>query len=501
MKWFLLALGIGLGTYASIFRLGNDRVDRVFSQFEDTPFKFPSQFFWGTASSDQQVEGQQASDWTAFEKRVVKEGLTDEASGRSLLPKAGHIARLDNYSNDVREKKTNYDSLAMEYLSDAKSLGTNAYRFSISWSRLFPREGMTKPDPDGVEYYRNIFETLKSLKMEPFVTLFHFATPEWFWNERNGKRGWEREDALELFGQFVQACLDHYGRYVSYWVTLNEPMVYLYEGYHLGYYPPLEKRKEPDEYAPVVSQLLKAHLKAYKLIKAFEKENDHETWVGIAKHSRTFEPMRRFNPLDRISAKIAEQAFHYDFLDALATGKLHVSGSSFNESIPDLAGSQDYLGVNYYGRLFFQSKLNDPYNPDVYEYDPNDPTQDVDEMKHVMSPHGFYRVLTALNDKYHLPIFVLEHGIAEAAFNDTLRQKYIPAHIKEMGYAMRHGGVDVRGYFYWSLMDNFEWIHGFELKFGLMQVDFDNEFERRFRPSAEIYRKIIKDGRLLGKEE
>ena len=199
---------------------GNIKSSQLTSDFTDRAlYDFPKGFLWGAASAAQHIEHQQPSDWTAFEKRVIAEGKTqtDPRPGYAL---PGHINALDQVSEQVRQRKTNFDELIEEDFALAHELGHNSHRFSISWARLFPQENMREPDPAGIAFYQRVLTAMKDNGITPLVSFFHFSTPEWFWHDLNGKRGWERSDALLHFKQFVEAVLDNFGTQIKNWCEL-----------------------------------------------------------------------------------------------------------------------------------------------------------------------------------------------------------------------------------------------------------------------------------------
>ena len=474
---------------------GNQRTKLWLSEFPDEDrYEFPKGFLWGAASAAQHIETQQNSDWTEFEIDAAKNGRSGTGVEIGVaLP--GHIKDIDKFDENIRRHKTNYDEVFNTDFAMASDMGHNAYRFSISWARLFPEDGMSSPDPAGVDYYNNIFNGLEQYNIQPLVSLFHFSTPVWFWDEKNGKKGWEREDAVELFDVFVSSVLENFGNRVTHWCTLNEPMTYVFNGYMQGIFPPLEQRSI-FEIGPVVKNLLLAHASAYKLIHKHGDENGFDHQVGIAKHTRAFEPLRNWSILDRLSAKQIENAFVWDFFDAIDTGTLKISNTDYEVDIPEITGTQDYVGINYYGRYFVKSILSDLSNPEILFNDPQDESQMISDLGWSIYPHGFFKILTTSYDKYSKPIYVLESGIADRNHDDIRRQQFIVSHLRELWNAINYGRADIRGYMHWSLTDNFEWAEGFTARFGLISIDYENDFERKPRLSSEIYAKIIRSNSI-----
>ena len=461
---------------------------------EPPPYRFPADFLWGTATAAYQIEGTQNDDWAAFEQDVIQHRRFEQlAPGK---PRPGHIHRLGDYSEEIRQKKTDFDSRIEDDLAMAAAMGHQAYRFSISWARLFPSPAHTEPDPAGLAYYQRIFAALARGRMTAVVTLFHFTSPAWLWQERAGRRGWERPDALFHWERFVRAVLHHFGEHMPIVCTLNEPMVYAYAGYLDGTFPPLEKRSGPKELVPVVAQLLRAHALSYRLLKEDAARRGKPVSVGIAQHVRTFAPLRNHNPLDRVTAMLIEQAFVWDFLDAIHSGVLRSKVMNVELAIPGLSGTQDFVGLNYYGRFYVKSSWRNPTKFEVLMHDPAQAGSDrPNELGWASYPQGFQEALCEAHNRYYLPIYVLENGTADSKDNDVDRQRLLVEHLREL-YLARLQGADVRGYFHWSLIDNFEWAEGFTARFGLIKVDYQNNFQRAPRASAALYTRIIEQSGL-----
>ena len=173
------------------------------------PYTLPPDFLWGTATAAYQVENTQNDDWADFEREVLKHRRFEQlAPGQA---KSGHIHNLGDYPPEVLAKKTDFDARMDSDLALAAKMKHNSYRFSISWSRLYPTAEQTEPDAAGLAYYQHLFDALERHHLTPMVTLFHFASPSWLWQERGGKRGWERDDALMHFERFVRAVVQHFG--------------------------------------------------------------------------------------------------------------------------------------------------------------------------------------------------------------------------------------------------------------------------------------------------
>lgn len=454
---------------------------RISAQTIPATLTFPQGFLWGTATAAEQLEPTEASDWAALMRKSY--------AGEGKPVTGAAIKNLHQWSEAVIRLKTGHAAKLAEDVQLMKDLGANAYRFSIAWDRLFPREDMTAPDAAAVAFYDKLFAELKKAGIEPSVTLFHFSSPAWFFAEKDGKRGWERSDALQHFMRFVNFVVPRWGKDVRVWCTLNEPMVYIYSGYMQGIFPPLEKRPDEKSVAPVMEALLSAHAAAYAAI----KKANPAALVGVTQHTREFAPYRNHAILDRIIAGKVEQAFIWDFTDAIQTGVLKVTNTDIEKPITALKGTQDFIGINYYGRFYIKSNIFAPTRFEIKNHDDAFDGEIKNELGWADFPLGMRTILVSAKRRYSLPVYVLESGTANAATDDKLRQQLLITHLAELAGAIKDG-VDVRGYFHWSLIDNFEWAEGFDARFGLVEVDYKNGFARKKRKSFDTYREIIRSG-------
>lgn len=316
----------------------------------------------------------------------------------------------------------------------AKKLGHNAHRFSIEWSRIEPKEGrLSKKE---VTHYQKMIHSLRKYKLEPFVTLFHFTLPQWL----SDKGGFSNKKAPDYFKRYVEFVVKNL-KGVRFWLTINEPMIYTTKGYLFGQWPPFKKGIY--SFFKAVLNLVSAHKKAFSIIHQYQPS----AFVGIAKNnffftSWLFFPMKYF----------------------------------WNEYFLQKIRKQiDFIGLNYYftKRLLKNKKA------------------DLSDLGWEINPLGLYFVLMDLK-KYQLPIYITENGLADA--EDAKRKYFIISHIKAMHRAINNG-VPLKGYFYWSLLDNFEWDYGFEARFGLIEVDFKTQ-KRKPRDSAFLYKEICENNEI-----
>lgn len=387
--------------------------------------RFPDGFFWGCATSPTQIEGETVNEWAGY---IAHDGSTPDDA-------CNHWRR---YRHDFRCLST---------------LNMNSYRFGFDWGRLQP--GPFEPfERETSLRYMEMLAELRSHGIEPFLTLFHFACPQWMAH----KQGWLHPESPAWFADFAQRLVEMTDGEVRHWITINEPVVYAFMAYVRGMFPP-KRRHRYLQACTVLRHMQQAHALAYD---AIHKEQP-EARVGIAKHVKRFIPMRVWNPLDHLGARLAIRCFDRAWLD----GFLHLQDRPIS----------DFLGVNYYGRL--RMKLYGAFSPvtgatrhQLHRCGITDTCDDMWEQDAEWLPV----CLQALATRHRLPLYISENGVATD--NETLRRHWLQAHLLKCHEALENG-VDIRGYFYWSLLDNFEWAEGLTKRFGLMAVDFEDPGRRR----------------------
>lgn len=404
-------------------------------------YKFPHNFFWGAATSAHQVEGNNTnSDWWEWEKKAGK-----EPSG--LACRSYELYRQD------------FDL--------ARELCHNAHRLSIEWSRIEPQEGEFSQKELG--HYKDVILALKERSIEPIVTLHHFTNPIWF--AKLG--GWQNKKAAEYFSRFVQKAVDFLCADVRFWVTINEPMVYVHHAYILGQWPPQEKSILKAK--RVTDNLVSAHVKAYRTIhNIYKQRNLQNCFVSIAKNVQFFQPCIP-TLMNKFAAYLRNSYYNLNFIKRLIRYK-----------------SLDYIGLNYYSHSLVELKKLGIWNlfVDVCEQKSHNRLKK-NSLGWDIYPKGLYNLLVKFK-QFNLPLFILENGICTD--DDNLRWDFIREHLKEVNLAM-HNGVNLMGYIYWSLIDNFEWDKGFSPRFGLIEVNY-NTYKRTIRESARKFSQVCKTGML-----
>jgi beta-glucosidase len=361
-----------------------------------------------------------------------------------------------------------------EDLDLLRGLGLNAYRFSIEWSRIEPEAG--RYDEAALAHYRAVLEGCRARGITPMVTLHHFTNPAWF----AALGGWEERKNIPHFGRFARLAGERYGDLVDRWVTINEPEVLGFYGYSAGTWPP--GMTDRSRALAVIANLLEAHAVASHALRESDRvdaDGDGRAVVaGVAKNWVLLDPKRAWWPLDRLAASAQHTVFNEAVVRALAGGPIDLSlpgAKPQRRTVDALQGASDFLGVNYYTRWMVTLFGKDPRSAQR--------GAPMSDLGWEIIPEGLERALRECA-AFGLPMVVTESGIADAA------DRWRPAFIRESLAALdraRAGGADVRGYFHWSLMDNFEWADGHRGRFGLCAVDFARpEGPRVRRPSARV---------------
>lgn len=442
-------------------------------------FRFPKDFIWGTALAAYQAEGGlYNNNWYEFEK-VPGKILNGQKCGLAC----DHFNR---YPGDF--------DLAL-------ALNAKAFRTSIEWSRIEPEEG--KVDRAAVEHYRRYFAALRERGMTPMITLFHFSIPAWFAK----KGGWTSKDAPTYFGRFAWLAAREFGDQVDFWTTHNEPMVYASAGYLNGMWPPGEKN--PARFWAVLSNLIKGHAAAYRVIKAYDRfdadGDGKSSLVGFVTNYGLLEP---FDPANKLNAALAEKLNYianHALVDALVSG--NIDHSSYADGakrfrlpfLPAEPGTLDYICINYYTRARLKLSVTDPITGLGNVTRPKDgvikpPAENFTDMGWEIYPEGMYTVMMTMK-KYGLPLYVTENGIADST--GKKRTRFIADYLIQLKRAI-DAGAPVKGYIHWSLMDNFEWAEGFRPRFGLYSVNFDTQ-KRTLTEGGAFYAEVCRNNGITEK--
>ncbi|RJE77136.1 beta-glucosidase [Pseudoalteromonas sp. MSK9-3] len=425
------------------------------------------QFIFGVATSAFQIEGQsstrQSTIWDTF---CHKSGAIVDGSN-------GDVAcdHLTHWRDDV---------------SLIDSLGVGAYRFSVSWGRVLNHDGSV--NTKGMQFYLDLLTELEKRDIKAFVTLYHWDLPQAL--ENNG--GWLNRETVYAFEHYVDVVTKAFKGKVYSYATLNEPWCSAYLGYEIGIHAPGISGKQYGKKA--AHHLLLAHGLAMQVL----QKNSPESQNGIVLN---FSPCfaASTNQADIDAAKLADQHFNHWYIKPLLEGKYpDIIDSLSSDHQPDIkvgdmdtiAANLDFLGVNYYSRSVYRSCEQEGFElvaPATFS---------VTQMGWEIYPQGLSKLLIDLNKHYTLPpVYITENGAAmndepmQGQIIDLDRVAYFNTHLAAVDTAMKQG-VDVRGYFAWSLMDNFEWAEGYEKRFGIVYVDYQTQ-QRTLKESAKQYRNML----------
>ncbi|HEY2818918.1 MAG TPA: GH1 family beta-glucosidase [Casimicrobiaceae bacterium] len=446
-----------------------------------TKIEFPSDFLWGSATSAYQVEGSPLADgagpsiWHRFchTPSLVRDGDTGDVA-------CDHYRR---YRDDV---------------ALMRGLGMNAYRFSIAWGRVLP-EGRGSVNRAGLDFYERLVDTLLQNGLEPMATLYHWDLPA----ALDDRGGWLNPDIANWFADYAAIVFRKLDDRVKLWVTLNEPWVVTDGGYLHGVLAPGHRNRFE---APIATHhLLRAHGAA---VTAYRAEGRNR--IGIVVNLEPKYPASD-DPADRAATARAEAYMNRQYLEPVVHGRYpgelkEVFGDAWpmwpTSDFESIRQPIDFVGINYYTRNVTR------FDPDAWPLRAAPVRQEratYTETGWEVFAQGLTDVLIWVKDRYgNPPIYVTENGAAfpdppvatGERVADPLRIDYLGRHVAAV-HAARSAGVDVRGYFAWSLLDNFEWAHGYSKRFGLVHVNF-NDQKRTLKDSARFYAKIIASrGRIL----
>lgn len=446
------------------------------------PSAFPRGFLWGAATSAYQIDGAVAvggrtpSIWDTFAHRP----------GATFHGDTGDVA-CDHYAR------------WREDVGLMRDLSLTAYRFSVSWPRLQPH-GSGQLNPVAVDFYRGLLGALHEAGIRPLVTLYHWELPQ----ELEDAGGWPARQTALRFAEFASATLDALGDLASDWVTINEPWCQAFLGYHSGIHAP--GRHRLSDAVAASHHLLLGHGLAVRAIRA----RHPEARLGIA-NLLTDVVAASDAPADRAAAVRYDTNGNTLFLDPVLRGEYPAAAHELydrhglssmvrRDDLRAISEPTDFLAVNHYQRVLVRDDPADPHLGATGA--PAEPA--TTQLHWSVTPSALRTVLVRVHHDYpHVPIYITENGASFAdyadpsgAVRDPERIAYLEGYLAAAGEAIA-AGVDLRGYFCWSLLDNFEWGEGFRSRFGLIHVDYATQ-RRIPKASAAWYRELIARHRLAG---
>ncbi|GMY36930.1 beta-glucosidase 46-like isoform X1 [Fagus crenata] len=476
------------------------------TDMESSPF--PSNFLFGTASSSYQFEGAFLSDGKGLSNWDV------------FTHKPGHI--MDGSNGDIA---VDHYHRYPEDLDLMDHIGVNSYRFSMSWARILPKGRFGNVNRAGIDHYNNFINALLHKGIQPFVTLTHYDIPQEL-EDKYG--GWLSSEVQEDFKFYADICFRFFGDRVKYWATFNEPNVAVIRGYRSGIYPPChcsssfgncssgDGEKEP---LVVAHNMILSHAAVVHIYRTkYQKKQGGS--IGIVMNAIWYEPIS--NSLeDKLATERALSFYMNWFLDPIILGKYPIEMHEILQSdlpifskhdLEMLKNGLDFIGINHYTSFYIKDCIFS-----VCESGPGASKTEgfalrtaqknnisIGEQTAVdwlfVHPQGMEKMVTYIKERYNnIPMFITEnagfgerdnpHSTVENLINDVKRVEYMSSYLDALATAMRKG-ADVRGYFAWSLLDNFEWLYGYTIRFGLHRVDYAT-FKRTRRLSATWYKEFI----------
>ncbi|MBI3535197.1 MAG: glycoside hydrolase family 1 protein [Deltaproteobacteria bacterium] len=449
---------------------------------------YPHTFMWGAAFSAHQADGAfgggENGDWYEFEHSLIN-GVSPIQHGNTADRATDHWHR---YSEDYEW---------------AQKLGLNSLRTSLAWEKIEPSFGVFSEDV--IQHYRGQFQNMIARGIKPMIALHHFTHPKWF----HEKGGWLNPESPKWFLEYASFVVKHLGDLCDLWITFNEPMILVVMGYLKAEIPPLMKSIDASYEASF--NMARAHRMVAYHIHQVQGDSPNGRGsdgtlrgVSFVNSLQIYDPLNPNNPNDVRAAKWVTKINNWDFLRGVETGILKFDllpelmlGKSFERAMPqeDLppwaqkGPFMDWIGVNYYNRWFIKYNF---FNLLKVEWLVPDGIKG--DNGYALYPEGLEQVLRQTHTEFpKYPLIVSENGLADG--EDSRRPDFIKNHLLFLDKALfgnaQNLPLDILGYYHWSLMDNFEWLHGYLYRFGLLEIQYDNDLKRVPRPSYFVYLKEI----------
>lgn len=483
---------------------GSDETEHERVKISTNPqdMKFTQDFLFGVATSAHQMEGRQGgglNNWSIWEKMIPQDKTTTSTDTNTTSSHYG----MDTPSHaPVRDGSLIGDGLHgwtqwETHLHALKQLGVNSYRFSVEWSKVQPN-GPGEWNEVALAHYERVLDSLLVNNITPMITLHHFTLPAWF----IARGSFESQDLktlshnMAMFINFAKMIYERLGpgrlkrlnlasttnenkstssACCTLFCTFHDPFFFVFYGWMTGISPP--GKKDPVLTGNVLRNVLATHLETYRQLKELELRDQVPIQVGLSLSVFLFDAWNILNPFDTFMANYLNSLFHGVLLDFLQRGRFKWKLIGYSQVLSeefhhDTNGSKwkclDWIGLNYHSHAFVRFKFNLQQQVEIV---PAPGSLMTDASNACIYPEGLFRSLSFLSSTLGLPLYVTENGLADA--NDSLRHLYIRRHIYALSRAVA-AGLPVKGYFYYTLADCFEWNEGLGKKFGLFKVRFTN---------------------------
>lgn len=441
---------------------------------EKQSVQFPNQFVWGVSAASYQIEGYPLADGAV----------------PSIWHRFAHTpGKIDN--NENGDTACDHYHRYPQDIEHMHRLGVDSYRFSTAWPRIVPEPG--KVNQKGVDFYSKLVDELLKKNIEPLCTLFHWDAPVWLFE----RGGFLNRDSAAYMREYSEVLFRALGDRVKKWVTINEPMVFAMYGYITGEMPP-GKKNDVKGMMRTTHHLLLSHA---AMVKAC-REHVQEGKIGIAEAQVHIQPLRKDNPKDRAAADRMDQLINRLYIDPVFRGfyppfvleklEKHLP-DGYGDDLKEIKEPGDFVGINYYMTRSYKHTL---FAPVVHAREKPTPGLKRSAMWEIF-PDGLYLLLKRLKDEYGNPdCYITENGYPLVEQNGPLleddeRIDYLSRHLEAASRAIKEG-VNLKGYYQWSFMDNFEWALGYSMRFGLIRTDFET-LERTWKKSAHWYKRVIEN--------
>jgi beta-glucosidase len=477
-------------TFRTLFVLASALVLIPSTLMAESPNHYPKAFIWGAALSAHQAEGAfgggENGDWYAYEHQT------------------GGVSPIANQAN--ADVATDFWHRYDEDFQIASDLGLNSLRTSVAWEKIEPQLGVF--NEEAMNHYHEIFAKMKSHGIKPMIALHHFTHPIWFMQAG----GWTSKSAPALFLNYARYVVEHLQDVCDLWITFNEPNVLATIGYGAGVFPP--NHSSIEEVFQSSYEMARAHRMVAAMIHEIQpptkdaRDPDGSLrGVGIAENVTLLEPANPWNLIDDIAASWASESYNWLFPKTVLSGVLDVNipGTPLPFIVKALPAQDlkpwknpgkpfDWLGLNYYTCSQIAFHWSSPHFVQQYASG-----MVLGDNGWAVCPRGFETVIRKAEQTFgrSVPLVITENGMADG--KDTRRAAFIDEHLKRLDSAVygtkQEAPMDIRGYYHWSLTDNFEWREGYSKKFGLVEVQYQQGGKRVPRPSATAYQNQIRSRR------